>query len=147
MTKVLIIGGGHNGLVCGAYLAKAGLDVTVLEARSHVGGCASTVDALGARVNICNCDHILVRSTPIIEELNLGRSASHTAMPIRCTCIWDGTTRLHGRCFTAPSGPSTALEAFYPGEVDGYRRYLKAAQPVVELVTEMAQSCRPRARP
>ncbi len=39
---VLIIGGGHNGLVCACYLAKAGLDVTVLEKRHIVGGAAVT---------------------------------------------------------------------------------------------------------
>ncbi|WP_323761955.1 NAD(P)/FAD-dependent oxidoreductase [Maricaulis sp.] len=39
---ILIIGGGHNGLVCAAYLAKAGLKVTVLERRDVVGGAAVT---------------------------------------------------------------------------------------------------------
>jgi phytoene dehydrogenase-like protein len=38
----LIIGGGHNGLVCAAYLAGAGLSVTVLERREVVGGAAVT---------------------------------------------------------------------------------------------------------
>jgi phytoene dehydrogenase-like protein len=38
----LIIGGGHNGLVCAAYLAAAGLSVTVLERRDVVGGAAVT---------------------------------------------------------------------------------------------------------
>lgn len=39
---VLLVGGGHNGLVCAAYLAKAGLKVTVLERRQVVGGVAVT---------------------------------------------------------------------------------------------------------
>jgi phytoene dehydrogenase-like protein len=34
----VIIGGGHNGLVCAAYLAAAGLSVVVLERRNVVGG-------------------------------------------------------------------------------------------------------------
>jgi phytoene dehydrogenase-like protein len=39
---VIIIGAGHNGLVCAAYLAKAGRRVLVLERRELVGGCAVT---------------------------------------------------------------------------------------------------------
>ena len=39
---IIIVGGGHNGLVCAAYLAKAGLKVTMLERRDTVGGAAVT---------------------------------------------------------------------------------------------------------
>ena len=41
-TDVVILGGGHNGLVCAFYLARAGLKVTVLERRHVVGGAAVT---------------------------------------------------------------------------------------------------------
>lgn len=39
---MIIIGGGHNGLVCGAYMAKAGLKTLVLERAHIVGGAAVT---------------------------------------------------------------------------------------------------------
>ncbi|MDP3404221.1 MAG: NAD(P)/FAD-dependent oxidoreductase [Brevundimonas sp.] len=41
-TDVVVLGGGHNGLVCAFYLARAGLKVTVLERRGVVGGAAVT---------------------------------------------------------------------------------------------------------
>ena len=41
-TDILILGGGHNGLVCAAYLAAAGMSVRVLERRHVVGGAAVT---------------------------------------------------------------------------------------------------------
>ena len=42
MRDVVIVGAGHNGLVCAFYLARAGLKVTLLEAREVVGGAAVT---------------------------------------------------------------------------------------------------------
>jgi phytoene dehydrogenase-like protein len=57
MTDIIIIGGGHNGLVCAAYLAKAGKKVTVLEAAGQVGGAAATREfAPGFRAS---CAHLL----------------------------------------------------------------------------------------
>ena len=37
-TKVVVIGGGHNGLICASYLAKAGYCVDLHESRDSVGG-------------------------------------------------------------------------------------------------------------
>ena len=42
MRDAIVVGGGHNGLVCAWYLARAGLKVTVLEGRDVVGGAAVT---------------------------------------------------------------------------------------------------------
>ena len=41
-NNAIIVGGGHNGLVCAFYLAKAGMNVCVLERRDVVGGAAVT---------------------------------------------------------------------------------------------------------
>lgn len=52
--KAVIVGGGHNGLVCAAYLAKAGLAVTVLERRGVLGGAAVTEEFHpGFRNSVC----------------------------------------------------------------------------------------------
>ncbi|MFN8519003.1 MAG: NAD(P)-binding protein [Chloroflexota bacterium] len=47
----IVVGGGHNGLVCAAYLGRAGLRTLVLEARDAVGGAVATSELLpGVRV-------------------------------------------------------------------------------------------------
>ena len=45
---------------------------SLLEARRAVGGTAASEPFAGATVNICNCDHITFRTTPVMEELDLG---------------------------------------------------------------------------
>jgi phytoene dehydrogenase-like protein len=69
----VIVGAGHNGLVCGAYLAKAGLRVCVLERRSVVGGAATTEEVWpGYRVSTASYVMGLLQPK-IILDLELAR--------------------------------------------------------------------------
>jgi len=143
--QAIVVGAGHNGLITAAYLARAGVDTVLLEARASVGGCASTVDDLGARFNICNCDHQVFRSTPVTEELGLaGHGLRYLdTTPSQLHAHWEG-----GRpwaIFHEIERTIEVLEATYADQVDGYRRYLKAALPVAELVLEVA-NCVPTAK-
>jgi phytoene dehydrogenase-like protein len=68
----LIIGGGHNGLVCAAYLAGAGLKVTVLERRSVVGGAAVTEEFHPGFRNSVAAYTVSLLNPAIIRDLDLG---------------------------------------------------------------------------
>jgi phytoene dehydrogenase-like protein len=71
MHDVVIIGGGHNGLVCAAYLARAGLNVVVLERRPVVGGAAVTEEfAPGFRNSVASYT-ISLLSPKVIRDLEL----------------------------------------------------------------------------
>jgi phytoene dehydrogenase-like protein len=68
---VIIIGGGHNGLVTAAYLARAGKKVLVLERREMVGGCAVTEEIWpGYRVSTASYLTSLMQER-IVRELEL----------------------------------------------------------------------------
>ena len=69
----LIIGGGHNGLTCSAYLAAAGLRVVVLERRSVVGGAAVTEEFHPGFRNSVASYTVSLLNPKVIRDLELAR--------------------------------------------------------------------------
>jgi len=73
----IIVGGGHNGLVCAAYLAKAGLKPLVLERRELVGGAAVTEEVWpGYRVSTASYV-VSLFSPKIVRDLDLEKHGYH----------------------------------------------------------------------
>src|SRR5262245_64551016 len=68
---VAIIGGGHNGLVCAAYAAMAGLKVVVLERRDVVGGAAVTEEFYPGFRNSVAAYTVSLLNPTVIRDLDL----------------------------------------------------------------------------
>jgi len=73
---VILIGAGHNALICAAYLLKSGYSVLLLEKQSLPGGAATTEETMpeaapGFHFNPCALDHIFIHLGPVVEELAL----------------------------------------------------------------------------
>ncbi len=80
----IIVGGGHNGLVCAAYLARAGRKVLVLERRERVGGAAMSEEVFpGFRFSVFSYVVSLLRPE-IIRDLELPRHGLHI-LPLEST--------------------------------------------------------------
>ena len=70
----IMIGGGHNGLTCAGYLARAGMRVLVLERRPIVGGAVCTEEVIpGYKIDVGSSAHIMIHLTPIVRDLELER--------------------------------------------------------------------------
>jgi phytoene dehydrogenase-like protein len=72
---VIVVGGGHNGLTCAAYLARAGKRVLVLEARERIGGACTLEQPFGDdRYVISPCAYVIgLLDENVIRELELSR--------------------------------------------------------------------------
>jgi phytoene dehydrogenase-like protein len=142
-APILIVGGGHNGLTCAAYLARAGREVVVLEARDSVGGCASTVETeFGARVNICNCDHTMVLASGIIEDLDL---ASHGLRyldvdPLGVAVSWTPDAPAFVQWRSIERTIDGLARVAGPAVARAYQRYLDEAVPAARLMIAVARS-------
>ena len=83
---VIVIGGGHNGLVCAAYLAKAGRRVLVLE-RRHVLGGAAVSEELYPGFTFSVCSYVVSLFRPhIIRDLELTRHGLDL-IPLECSFL------------------------------------------------------------
>lgn len=73
-ADVVVIGAGHNGLICAAYLAEAGLRVVVLEAAHRPGGNTITEELTlpGFAHDSCSSAHVLIQSNPLLADDELG---------------------------------------------------------------------------
>ncbi|MFM8662635.1 MAG: phytoene desaturase family protein, partial [Acidimicrobiaceae bacterium] len=134
----VVVGGGHNGLVCAAYLAKAGQRVVVIEARSEVGGTASSETFSGVTVNICNCDHLTFRTTGVSEDLDLAKHGLKylDVDPTQLATSW--SDRRIWPHFRDVDKTLDVITHFFKDEVDGYRAYLRDAMPIAEMIIDAA---------
>lgn len=134
----IVIGAGHNGLVTAAYLARHGMSTLLIEARSEVGGTAASESFAGAVVNICNCDHLAFRTTPIAEELHLAQHGLRyiDVEPPQVNLDW--SSQKPWEIWHDVDRTLESLAQSHPDSVEGYRRYVKTMSPVARLITDAA---------
>ena len=89
----IVIGSGHNGLACAAYLARAGAKVLVVERSARVGGSCHTAEVTlpGFKHNICSVVHTHIPRSPVYRDLELERHGARYVYPdsLRATIFPD----------------------------------------------------------
>ncbi|MGQ0481416.1 MAG: phytoene desaturase family protein [Pseudonocardia sp.] len=93
MSSAVVVGAGPNGLAAAAVLARAGVDVTVLEAADEIGGGTRSGEAIvpGLLHDHCSAVHMMVAASPVARELGLERHGVSWAYPeVDCAHPLDG---------------------------------------------------------
>lgn len=131
----VIIGAGHNGLVCGAYLARKGMKVCVLEKRHLVGG-AAVSEAVwpGYRVSVASYTMALLQPR-IIEQLELAKYGFEVIAPTPMVHFFGGGKTLvmgaHDRQLAADIG------RFHPDDGPAYALYREHMTALGAVVRQM----------
>ena len=133
---VAVVGAGHNALIAAAYLAQAGHRVGVFERRDMVGGAVSTVEHVpGYQFDLGGSAHILIRLTPVVDELGLERYGLEylDLDPLFFAPFPDGD-----RVFIHRSEQQTIdeLESKFPGEGAAYDRFIREWRPFARTVRD-----------
>ncbi len=133
---LIVIGAGHNALVAAAYVAQAGYRVGVFERRDVAGGAVSTREVVpGYQFDLGGSAHILIRLTPIIEELGLERYGLEylDLDPLFFAPYPDGDALFFHRDVEKTC---RGLDAKFPGEGDAYRRFISDWLPFARTVRD-----------
>jgi len=130
-SRVIIIGGGHNGLVCATYLAKAGFSVQVLEASDTTGGLSSAYQ-FAENYRVPGLAHVLHPLNPgIIKDLGLSSAGLVEGEPISTISL--GRDKRHltiGRDSVTGHGVSPEDSAAYSAFKKEFRDYARALEPL-----------------
>jgi len=130
----IVIGAGHNGLVCSALLAKAGKNVLVLEANDQVGGAAVTRE-FAAGYSVSACAHLLYQLQPKVrKELGLAPKLASDEM----TTIALGADGAHIRY----SGD--VVEGVSDEDAGSYREFHKRMSRFADLLNTYLNKTPPR---
>src|ERR671917_184776 len=134
MVDHIVVGGGHNGLVTACYLARAGLDVLVLEQSAKLGGGSRTEELVpGYRFNTHSAAHNIINATGIVEELELRAAGlEYREMdPFSIAVHRDGAiVRFHRDVERTVE----SIREADPVDADRYRSWMADTMPIVTVM-------------
>ncbi len=138
----VVIGGGHNGLVCACYLAQAGKQVAVVERRHVLGGCATT-EELWPGYQVSTAAYVISLFLPeIIRDLKLRAHGLEILprTPSSFTPLPDGRSLLMG---PEPGLNQREISKFSPADAEAYPRYEALLERVAGVLEPLLSQTAP----
>ncbi|MGI9457178.1 MAG: phytoene desaturase family protein [Aeoliella sp.] len=138
----VVIGGGHNGLVCACYLAKAGKKVAVLERRHVLGGCATT-EELWPGYKVSTAAYVISLFLPeIIRDLKLRAHGLEILprTPSSFTPLPDGRSLLMG---PEPGLNQREIGKFSAADAEAYPRYEALLEKIAKILEPVLSQTAP----
>ncbi|RLA04939.1 MAG: NAD(P)/FAD-dependent oxidoreductase [Gammaproteobacteria bacterium] len=137
--QTIIVGGGHNGLVCATYLAKSGRKVLLLEANEHLGGGAVT-NEFHPGFSVSACAQWLMQLSPdIIKDLALEQHGLRYAARDLCTIALDEK----GNNLVI-NGDSIHREGISDKDKSAYKKFHKQSLKFAKLLSGAAKRRPPK---
>ncbi|GMW00329.1 MAG: FAD-dependent oxidoreductase [Candidatus Hydrogenedentota bacterium] len=133
---VLVVGAGHNALVCAGYLAQAGMKTQVLERRGVVGGAVVTEEIVpGFKFDLGGSAHILINHTPIVKDLELEKYGLEyiDLDPLFFAPFPDGSSITMWRDLDRTC---ESIAAVSQHDAEAYRSFIKTWQPIAAQMVE-----------
>ena len=137
---VVMVGAGHNGLIAGAYLVKAGLNVCFLEQASYVGGGNITreVAAPGFKSDICSTFHVFIQANPLIKNDELDLQSKYGLKYIhpenQNTVLFSNDTFL--TLYKDVDNTCQSIAKFSEKDAESYRKCYEWCLPLLDMLTD-----------
>lgn len=127
----IVIGGGPNGLLCGAYLAREGHRVLLLERRHETGGGLNTDEYFGYRLNLHAVYHMMSEAMPAYRDLDLAHLGVRYLYPhvVAGFPLRDGKSLVFTR---DPGETAASIAALDASDGSSYTQMWNEFQPMLE---------------
>ncbi|MBV9096364.1 MAG: NAD(P)/FAD-dependent oxidoreductase [Streptosporangiaceae bacterium] len=142
-ADAVVVGGGHNGLVAAAYLARAGLATVVCERRDVLGGAAVSEHPFGPEFTVTSLSYVVSLLPPdLVRDLRLEQHGYHVYPQGPYFA-----PRADGRCLRLPDDPAqrhAEIAGFSAADADAYPRYQAHLAGIARVLGPLLHEIPPR---